>query len=141
MHDPCLKVDIDGTEILPKKYVSVKWTEEVQDNDERDVVRASESRAKEARDDDDEYEEVAEEEDADAGEDDGGLSQSVIMDYIKSLSEYGYNASDTYNLQKLSAAEWDDLARNTGIEPEHERHLMAALGIKRKVISKLKPFQ
>lgn len=124
----CLKVDVNGTEILPKKFAKVKWGGDVLDNDERDDLRESEARFSKSEDDD--YEEfTVEDEEEDDGDD--GLSQDIIMGYMKVLSEYGYNPSDSYNLQKLSAAEWDDLARNIGILPEHESHLMAALGIKK----------
>ncbi len=139
MAAPCLKVELDGTEVLPKRFSSVKWGKEVQDNEERDRLREADVLAgKMARasmnvdEDEDEYEEVVDDAEDEEEEEEDGLSQDIIMGYLKVLSQYGY--ADTYKLQSLSSAAWDDLARNVGIEPEHEKHLMAALGMKRKVL-------
>ena len=83
----------------------------VLDNEERDVLREEEADAAEAANSDDDYtDEDTEEEDPDFDEYKEYIPQSVMMGYIKTLSEYGY--SDFYKLQKLPAQDWDDLKHN-----------------------------
>jgi hypothetical protein len=125
---PCLKVDVDGVYMLPKKRKPVIWDETVLDNEERDSIRETEALAKED-DEEIEYELVTSDEEED-DDPENQLSQKIIMGYLKVLNEYGF--SDPFKLQRLDPPEWEDLAANVGILPEHEHHLMAALGIKRK---------
>jgi len=134
---PCLKVDLDGTDILPKKRAGLAWGNGVLDNEERDEQREAEAAAKEREEDEfdrlyvevDASDEEEEEEDEDNDEYAEHIPQSVMMGYISTLSQYGY--SDFYKLQLLSFEDWEDLKANVGIDPEHEKHLMEALDIKR----------
>lgn len=135
---PCLKVDLNGTEILPKKRAGLVWDGSVQDNDDRDEQREAEAAAKEKEDDefdrlyvevDATDEENDEDEDEDYDEYAEHIPQSVMMGYITTLSQYGF--SDFYKLQLLSYEDWQDLKANVGIGLDHEKHLMAALDIKR----------
>ena len=114
--------------MLPKKRKPVIWDETVLDNEERDSIRETEALAKEDAEEI-EYELVTSDEEED-DDPENQLSQKIIMGYLKVLNEYGF--SDPFKLQRLDPPEWEDLAANVGILPEHEHHLMAALGIKRK---------
>jgi hypothetical protein len=134
---PCLKVDVNGTEILPKKFAKINWDNDVLDNDIRDDIREKEEekRTKEEEDFESRYEEYYSDEDDEEEEEEedeyaeSPVPHSVLMEYIKTLGQYGY--ADMDKLGRLSPEDWDDLAANVGIEPDHEKHLLAALGIKR----------
>jgi len=139
MNPPCLKVDLDGTEILPKKYEGIKWGEDVLENDVRDAIREEaerllreeEERFEEEYEEyysDDDEEDDEEEEDEDDYEEDA-LPSGVLMGYIETLGKYGF--ADIDKLSRLSPDDWDDLKENVGIEADHEKHLLAGLGIKR----------
>ena len=133
---PVLKVDIDGVTMLPKKRQPVKWDDSVLDNDVRDSIRETEALAR-ADEEEVEYElESSDDEELDDPE--HQLSHKIIMGYLKILNEYGF--SDPFKLQRLDPPEWEDLAANVGILPEHEKHLMAALGIKRKRVKMVRRF-
>ena len=110
----------------------MKWGEGVMDNEERDTIREAEALAKEQEDSSSEEEftdEDTEEEDDEYDEYKEYIPQDVMMGYITSLSHYGY--SDFFKLQTLHPVDWDNLKHNIGIAKEHEKHLMAALDIKR----------
>jgi len=140
MSAPCLKVELDGTEVLPKKNAPVKWGEDVLDNEVRDSIRAShaEQDGDSDEDDDEDEQELAQiDSDDDFEEGEEAIPQDVMMKHITTLTQYGY--ADSHKLSRLSLQEWDDLARNVGIDDAHEHSVMLAIGIKkRKKIRKYK---
>lgn len=135
---PVLKVDIHGVHMLPKKRAPVKWDDSVLDNAERSTIREKEALAKEDEEEV-EYELVSSDEE-ELDDPEKQLSHKIVMGYVKILSEYGYSPADPYKLQQLDPPEWENLAANVGILPEHEHHIMAALGIKRKRVKAVRSF-
>lgn len=132
MRAPCLKVELDGTEVLPKKNAPLKWGEDVLDNEARDAIRESEAADDEDdEDDEDEQFELAQlDSDDDYEEGEEAIPQDVMMEHIKTLARYGF--SDAHKLARLKLQEWDDLARNVGIAEEQEHSVMLAIGIKKR---------
>jgi len=133
MSAPCLKVELDGTEVLPKKNAPVKWGEDVLDNEVRDSIRAShaEQDGDSDEDDDEDEQELAQiDSDDDFEEGEEAIPQDVMMKHITTLTQYGY--ADSHKLSRLSLQEWDDLARNVGIDDAHEHSVMLAIGIKKR---------